>query len=262
MPRLAANLSTMFPDAPFLDRFERAAKAGFDAVEFQFAYVFEPAEIAARLSDTGLTLALFNMPAGDWEHGDRGLATRPARREEFRTGVGQAIGLALELGCKRLHMLAGIVAPGDDEDVLRATYVDNLRYAAQFCGTAGIEVLIEPISRESMPGYFLTGLDMAADLIDEAGEENVFLQYDLYHRRFVGEDLVSPYRKHADRIRHVQVAGWPGRHEPDVGVLDWQAAFAALDAANYAGFVGCEYWPAGKTEDGLGWARPWLGEAS
>ncbi|MBX3574639.1 MAG: TIM barrel protein [Mesorhizobium sp.] len=262
MPRLAANLSTMFADAPFLHRFERAAKAGFDAVEFQFAYVFDPAEIAARLSDTGLRLALFNMPAGDWEHGDRGLASRPARREEFRTGVGQAIDLALELGCKRLHMLAGVVTPDDDEDALRQTYVDNLRYAAQFCATAGIEVLIEPISRESFPAYFLSGLDMAADLIDEAGEENVFLQYDLYHRRFVGEDLVAPYLKHADRIRHVQVAGWPGRHEPDVGVLDWPAAFAALDAANYAGFVGCEYWPAGRTEDGLGWARPWLGVAT
>jgi hydroxypyruvate isomerase len=259
VPRLAANLSTMFTDVPFLDRFARAAAAGFDAVEFQFAYAVEPAEIAARLSDTGLTLALFNMPAGDWEHGDRGLACRASRRDEFRTGVGQAIDLALELGCRRLHMLAGAVADGDDEEVLRATYVDNLRYAAQFCGTAGVEVLIEPISRESMPGYFLTGLDMAADLIDEAGEENVFLQYDLYHRRFVGADLAAPVLKHAERIRHVQVAGWPGRHEPDVGVLDWQAAFAALDAANYAGFVGCEYWPAGRTEDGLGWARPWLG---
>jgi hydroxypyruvate isomerase len=258
LPRLAANLSTMFTDVPFLDRFERAARAGFDAVEFQFAYVFEPAEIARRLSDTGLTVALFNMPAGDWEHGDRGLACRPARREEFRTGVGQAIDLALDLGCRRLHMLAGAVGPGGDEELLRETYVDNLRYAAQFCAMSGIEVLIEPISRESMPGYFLTGLDMAADLIDEAGEDNVFLQYDLYHRRFVGADLVAPFLKHADAIRHVQIAGWPGRHEPDVGVIDWRGALEALDGAGYAGFVGCEYWPAGRTEDGLGWARPWL----
>lgn len=252
----------MFTDVPFLDRFARAATAGFEAVEFQFAYVFEPREIAARLSDTGLTLALFNMPAGDWEHSDRGLACRASRRDEFRTGVGQAIDLALELGCKRLHMLAGIVGPGDDEDALRATYVDNLRYAAQFAAMSGIAVLIEPISRESMPGYFLTGLDMAADLIDEAGEDNLFLQYDLYHRRFVGADLVAPFLKHAERIRHVQVAGWPGRHEPDVGVLDWQAAFAALDAAHYAGFVGCEYFPAGRTEDGLSWAGPFLGAAT
>jgi hydroxypyruvate isomerase len=259
MPRLAANLSTMFTDAPFLDRFGRAAAVGFDAVEFQFAYVFDPAEIRDRLARHDLSLALFNMPAGDWDRGERGLACRAARRDEFRTGVGQAIDLALELGCTRLHMLAGLVAAGDDEEALRATYVDSLRYAAQFCATAGIDVLIEPISRESFPGYFLTGLDMAADLIDEAGEENVFIQYDLYHRRFVGEDLATPYRKHADRIRHVQVAGWPGRHEPDIGVLDYAAAFAALDAAGYAGFVGCEYFPVGVCEDGLGWARPWLG---
>jgi hydroxypyruvate isomerase len=258
LPRLAANLSTLFQDAPFLDRFERAAKAGFDAVEFQFAYVFEAEAIRSRLLDHGLTLALFNMPAGDWERGERGLAALASRREEFRAGVAQAIERALELGCPRLHMMAGVAPADAAEDTLRATYVDNLRYAAQFAATSGIEVLIEPISRESMPGYFLTGLDMAADLIDEAGEENVFLQYDLYHRRFVGADLVAPFRKHADLIRHVQVAGWPGRHEPDDGVLDWQSAFAALDEACYAGFVGCEYWPAGLTEDGLGWARPWL----
>lgn len=259
MPRLAANLSTLFTDAPFLDRFERAAKAGFTAVEFQFPYAFDVADIRDRLSDTGLQPVLFNMPAGDWEAGDRGLAAQPGREDEFRDGVALAIDYALELGVSKLHVLSGLAAEGDEQDRQWRTYVANLRYAAQFAGTAGVEVLIEPISRESFPGYFLTGLDMAAEAIDEAGEENLFIQYDLYHRRFVGDDLVSPYLKHAERIRHVQVAGWPGRHEPDVGVLDWQAAFAALDAAGYAGFVGCEYFPAAGTESGLGWARSWLG---
>ncbi len=260
MPRLAANLTTMFQEVAFLDRFERAARAGFDAVEFQFPYAFDTAAIRARLSAHGLTLALFNMPAGDWERGDRGLACRPARRDEFRTGVAQALDVAHDLGCQRLHMLAGVAE--DDEGRARDAYVDSLRYAAQFAATAGVDVLIEPISRETIEGYFLTGLDMAAELIDEAGEDNLFIQYDLFHRRFVGPELVEPYLRHADRIRHVQIAGWPGRHEPDDGVLDWRPVFDALDGSGYAGFVGCEYWPAGQTEAGLGWARPWLERAA
>ena len=259
MPRLAANLSTMFGDAPFLDRFARAAEAGFRAVEFQFPYAFEVADISARLSDNDLQLVLFNMPAGDWEHGDRGLASRPARRDEFRTGVGQAIDLALDLGCRRLHMLAGVVAEGESRDAARATYLDGLRYAAQFAAQSGIEVLIEPISLETMPGYFLDSLDLAADLIDEAGEENVFIQYDLYHRSFAGPELIGPYQVYAERIRHVQIAGWPGRHEPDIGELAWRETLEELDVMGYDGFVGCEYVPAGRTEDGLGWARQWLG---
>lgn len=258
MPRLAANLSTLFLDAPFLDRFERAAKAGFEAVEFQFAYVFEVEDIRARLADNGLRLMLFNMPAGDWDHGERGLAAIASRRDEFRVGVAQAVERAAELGCTRLHMMAGVVAERADLGAMRATYVDNLRYAAQFAAQAGIEVLIEPISPETIPGYFLSDLEMAADLLDEADEPNAFLQYDLFHRRFAGPDLVTPFDVHADRIRHVQVAGWPHRHEPDHAAPEWRAAFDALDAAGYPGVVGCEYWPAGRTEDGLGWARPWL----
>ena len=258
MPRLAANLTTLFTDVPFLDRFGRAARAGFDAVEFQFPYEFAIDDIRARLMDTGLRPVLFNMPPGDFAAGERGLAALPGREGEFRESVALAIDVALELGVDRLHVMSGL--SGEDHERQWHTYVQNLRYAAQFAGTAGIAVLIEPISRESLPGYFLTGLDMAADAIDETGEENLYIQYDLYHRRFVGPDLVAPYLKHAERIAHVQIAGWPGRHEPDDGVLDWRPVFAALDAAGYAGFVGCEYVPAGRTEDGLGWARPWLGD--
>lgn len=258
MPRLAANLTTMFTEVPFLDRFARAERAGFEAVEFQFPYAFDVADIRARLSDTGLRLVLFNMPPGDWAKGERGMAALPGREDEFRMGVALALDYALELGCTKLHALSGIAPDGVNAETLRRTFVDNLRYAAQFAAMSGVEVLIEPISRQSIPGYYLSSLGMAADMIDEAGEENLFLQYDLYHRRFAGADLAEPYEIHANVIRHVQIAGWPGRHEPDVGELDWRGALEALDLAGYDGFVGCEYTPAGKTEDGLGWARPWL----
>ena len=257
MPRLAANLTTMFGEAPFLDRFALAARAGFRAVEFQFPYEFEIADIRDRLADNGLRLVLFNMPPGDWRTGERGIAALPGRESEFRDGLARALDYALDLGCQRLHALAGLTPDGDAQR-LRDTYLANLRYAAQFAGVSEIEVLIEPISRESIPGYFLDDLAMAADIVDEAGEANLFIQYDLVHQRFRGEDLVSPYLDHAQMIRHVQVAGWPDRHEPDAGAPEWRAAFEALDEAGYDGFVGCEYWPAGGTEAGLGWAAQWL----
>jgi len=259
MPRLAANLSTMFGDAPFLDRFARAAKAGFRAVEFQFPYAFEVADIRARLSDSDMQLVLFNTPPGDWDSGERGLAALPGRENGFRDGVARAIDTALDLGCRRLHVMAGLAAPNADAPAMRRTFVDNLRYAAQFAAMSEIEILIEPISAESIPGYFLTSIDQAADILDEAGEENLFIQYDLYHRSFAGPELIGPYQAHAERIRHIQIAGWPGRHEPDIGELAWRETLEELDVMGYDGFVGCEYVPAGRTEDGLGWARPWLG---
>lgn len=258
MPRLAANLSTLFAEVPFLDRFERAARAGFSAVEFQFAYEIDVAEIAARLVDNGLSLALFNTPAGDWERGERGLAASPARVDAFRTGLSQALDRAIDLGCPRVHVLAGLTTGDADARAMREVYIDNLRYAAQFAALSGVEILIEPISRQAIPDYFLSGIDMAADIVDEVGEENLFIQYDLFHQRFEGAELADVFETHTQRIRHVQVAGWPHRHEPDEAAPEWRAAFAALDAAGYAGFVGCEYFPAGKTEQGLAWARPWL----
>ena len=248
----------MFGEAPFLDRFALAARAGFRAVEFQFPYEFEIADIRDRLADNGLRLVLFNMPPGDWRTGERGIAALPGRESEFRDGVARSLDYALDLGCTRLHALAGLTPDGADAQRMRDTYLANLRYAAQFAGVSEIEVLIEPISRESIPGYFLDDLSMAADIIDEAGEANLFIQYDLFHQRFRGEDLVSPYLDHAQTIRHVQVAGWPHRQEPDAGAPEWRAAFEALDEAGYDGFVGCEYWPAGGTEAGLGWAAQWL----
>ncbi len=258
MPRLAANVSTMFADAPFLDRFARAAKAGFKAVECQFPYQWNAADIRDRLKDNDLQLALFNLPAGYWAKGERGLAALAGRQNEFRDSVGRALDYALDLGCRRLHVLSGTVAAGDDAEVMRRVYVDNLRYAAQFASLSQIEVLIEPISRETMPGYFLSSLDMAADIVDEVGEGNLFIQYDLYHRSFSGPELIGPYQTYAELIRHIQIAGWPDRHEPDNGELAWRETLEELDVLGYDGFVGCEYAPAGLTEDGLGWARGWI----
>lgn len=257
MPRFAANLSTMFGDAPFLDRFARAAKAGFKAVEFQFPYAFDVNDIRVRLSDADLQLVLFNTPAGDWDQGDRGLAALPGRENEFRDGVARALDAALDLGCRRLHVMAG-VGPDSDHTAMRRTYVENLRYAAQFAAMSEIEILIEPISTDTIPGYFLASMEQAADILDEAGEENLFLQYDLFHRSFVGSELIGPYQDHAERIRHIQIAGWPDRHEPDIGDLAWRETLEELDVLGYDGFVGCEYTPVGRTEDGLGWARQWL----
>jgi hydroxypyruvate isomerase len=258
MPRLAANLSTMFGDSPFLDRFERAARAGFRAVECQFPYKWSAADIRDRLKDNGLQLVLFNLPPGDWEKGERGLAALPGRQNDFRDGLARALDYALDLGCTRLHAMSGILADKIVPEAMRDVYVDNLRYGAQFAALSQVEILIEPISLETIPGYFMNSLCLAGDVLDETGEDNLFIQYDLYHRSFVGRELIGPYQKYADRIRHIQIAGWPGRHEPDNGELAWRETLEELDVLGYDGFVGCEYLPAGRTEDGLGWARSWL----
>ncbi|MGB3501741.1 MAG: TIM barrel protein [Mesorhizobium sp.] len=258
MPRLSANLSTLFCDVPFLERFDRAAKAGFSAVEFQFPYEWSAADIRARMSDADVRLVLFNMPPGDFANGERGIAALPGRENEFRDGVARALDYALDLGCTRLHAMAGIAPPASDPEAMRRTFVDNLRYAAQFAALSQVEILIEPISHQSIPDYFLSSLDEAADILDEAGEDNLFIQYDLYHRSFTGPELIGPYQAYAERIRHIQIAGWPGRHEPDNGDMAWRETLEELDVVGYAGFVGCEYFPAARTEDGLGWASDWL----
>lgn len=258
MPRLAANLSTLFTDAPFCERFGRARTAGFSAVEFQFPYAHDKEAVTAALQEAALPLVLFNMPPGDWSAGERGIAVLPDRVHAFRQSVETAIDWAIGLGCRRLHVMAGISPPGVAEETVRRLYIDNLRYAAQFCAGSGIDVLIEPLNERDFPGYFLASVEQAADIIDETGEPNIFLQYDLYHRCFDGADLVSPFLAHRDMIRHVQIAGFPGRHEPDVGQMDFRTVFDALDAAFYEGWIGCEYVPVGRTEAGLGWAAPWL----
>lgn len=263
MPRFAANLSMLFTDAPFLDRFERAARAGFDAVEFLFPYDFPTAEIQARLKGNGLKLVLHNLPAGDWAAGERGIAILPDRVDEFREGVARAIETATALGVGQLNCLAGKAPLGAGDALLRSTLAANLRYAATELRRAGLKLLVEPINTWDIPGFFLSRTAQALALIDEvrnaADVDNLFLQYDVYHAQRMEGEIVGTLTRHLPQIAHVQIADNPGRHEPGTGEIAWDFVFAQLDTLGYAGWVGCEYLPgtAGTqgTEAGLGWLR-------
>jgi hydroxypyruvate isomerase len=253
MPRFAANLSMLFTEVPLLDRFERAAQAGFAAVEIQFPYEVPAQAIRERLLAHGLELVLHNLPAGDWSAGDRGIACDPARSGEFRAGVPKAIEYATALGVPQLNCLAGIPGRGVDDATARRTFVDNLRFAAAELGRAGLGLLIEPINAYDVPGFWLDRTANAIEVIDAVGAGNLRLQYDVYHaQRFEGE-LAGTIARHIDRIGHVQVADNPGRHEPGTGEINYPFVFAHLDRVGYRGWVGCEYRPAGRTEDGLAW---------
>lgn len=253
MPRYAANLSMLFNEVPFLDRFAAAARAGFDAVEFLFPYDYEPDDIAARLSSNGLTQALFNLPPGRWADGERGLAALPGREDEFAASVQLALPYARATGCKRLHAMSGITPPNADPARMRETLVNNLRLAARAVATDGVTLLIEPINSRDMPGYFLNLPQQAIDIIEEVGESNLALQLDLYHCQIMQGDLAKTMAKHIGRVGHVQIAGVPDRHEPDSGEVNYNFLMRRLDELGYSGFVGCEYRPRGRTEDGLGW---------
>jgi hydroxypyruvate isomerase len=253
MPRFAANLSLMFTEHHFLDRFAAARASGFEAVEFLFPYAWPVADIAARLAESQLQVVLHNLPAGDWAAGERGIACDPARISEFNDGVELALTYARALGVRQLHCLAGIVPPGVDMGTARATYLSNLRHAAARLDEHGLRLLIEPINTWDMPGYFLTGSAQAAGIIEECGAPNLFLQYDIYHMQRMEGDLTAGIRAHFPRIRHMQLADVPGRHEPGTGEIDFAAVFALLDALGYAGWIGCEYHPLAKTVAGLSW---------
>ena len=255
MPRFAANLSMMFTEVPFLDRFERAARAGFTAVEFLFPYAWPTEEIRARLQGNGLTLVLHNLPAGDWEAGERGMACHPDRVDEFRRGVEAAIQCAKALGVPRLNCLAGKAPAGVPDDSLRATLVGNLRHAAARLGDEGLQLLIEPINRFDIPGFFVHRTDQALQLLDEVGAPNAFLQYDIYHAQRSEGEIAATLQKHLTRIAHVQLADNPGRHEPGTGEINFPFLFRHLDRIGYAGWVGCEYKPASTTEAGLDWRQ-------
>lgn len=254
--RLAANLSFLFADAPFMDRFARAAKAGFRAVEFLFPFDHDPKDLRAALDENGLVQALFNLPPGDWEKGERGLAALPGREAEFHDGVAQAIRYSEILGNRLVHCMAGIVLPGTDRDAAEGAYVGNLRFACGEAAKAGLTVTIEPINPVDMPGYFLQSMDAAAAIIECVGADNLKLQYDAYHAAMIGRDPVEEWRRHRDRIAHVQVAGAPGRHEPDTAQMT--ALLRTLADDGYVGFVGCEYRPRGRMEEGLKWAGEWF----
>ena len=253
MPRFAANLTMMFTEVPFLDRFEPAAKAGFKAVEFLFPYAFEAEEIKQRLDDNGLTLVLHNLPAGNWEAGERGIACHPDRGDEFRAGVGRAIAYAQVLGVKQLNCLAGKVPAGVADEALRSTFVDNLRYAAAALKGAGLKLLIEPINTFDIPGFYLNRTVQAASILVEVGADNAFIQYDLYHAQRMEGELAATVQKYLPRIGHIQLADNPGRNEPGTGEINYPFLFAHLDRIGYDGWIGCEYKPATRTEAGLGW---------
>ena len=255
MPRFAANLTMLFTEVPFLDRFERAARAGFQAVEFLFPYAFAAEEIRRRLDAHQLQLVLHNLPAGDWDAGERGIACLPDRVEEFRAGVATAITYAKALGVAQLNCLAGKAPAGADPALLQHTLVDNLRFAAAALREAGIKLLLEPINTVDIPGFFVNRTAQALALLDEVGADNLFLQYDLYHAQRMEGELAATLEKHLPRIAHVQLADNPGRHEPGTGEINYPFLFAHLDRIGYRGWVGCEYKPATTTEAGLHWRQ-------
>jgi len=255
VPRFAANLTMLFNEVPFLDRFERAARAGFEAVEFLFPYAFRADEIKQRLDDHALQLVLHNLPAGDWDGGERGVACLPDRVAEFRSGVTRAIEYAQALGVGQLNCLVGKAPSGADAAALRALVVENLAYAAAQLKRAGLKLLIEPINTFDIPGFYLCHTAQAAGILLEVGADNAYVQYDIYHAQRMEGELAATMQKYIRNIGHVQVADNPGRHEPGSGEINYPFLFTHLDRIGYGGWIGCEYKPAGATEAGLGWRQ-------
>lgn len=253
MPRLAANLSMLFTEVDFLDRFEAAARSGFTGVEFHFPYAYPKAQLAERLARHRLVPVLHNLPPGDWDAGERGIACHPDRVGEFQDGVGMAIDYASALGCRQVNCLAGIAPQGVDPDDARATLVSNLRFAAAKLGAAGIRALIEPLNTFDNPGFHLSHTRQALDVIRDTASANVFLQYDIYHMQRMEGELANTIKAALPHIAHIQMADTPGRHEPGTGEINFRFLFAFLDSIGYAGWVGCEYRPQANTFDGLGW---------
>jgi hydroxypyruvate isomerase len=265
MPKFAANLSMLYPELAFLDRFDAAAQDGFKAVEYLFPYAFERTEIAARLKANGLQQVLFNAPPGDWDAGERGLACLPGREAEFRTGFALALDYAAALSCPRVHVMAGLLPAGHDRESLYPTYLGNLRWAAEQAAAHGVNVLIEPINLRDMPGFYLNRQDQAHQIVADVGATNLKVQMDLYHCQITEGDLAMKLRQYlpTGNVGHLQIAGVPQRHEPDLGELNYPYLFEVLDELGYDGWVGCEYRPkaglvAGGTSAGLGWLKPYL----
>jgi hydroxypyruvate isomerase len=258
MPKFAANLTMLFNEVPFLERFALASEAGFEAVEYLFPYDYNAAELKQELTENNLVQVLHNLPAGNWGAGERGIAVLPDRIDEFRRGVVMAIDYATALGCKQVNCLAGIAPAGLNDDVLRSTFVHNLRLAAQELAKYDIRLLIEPINTYDIPGFYLNTVEQAASIIEEVGSDNLFIQYDLYHQQRTRGELVATYERHKELIAHVQLADNPGRNEPGTGEINYPFVFKALDQAGYDGWIGCEYKPKTETQRGLAW----LNEAS
>jgi hydroxypyruvate isomerase len=268
MPQFAANLSMLYPEHAFMDRFGAAARDGFRGVEYLFPYEYEPQELAARLRDHGLQQVLFNAPPGDWNGGERGTACLPGREDDFRAGITRALRYAEALGCPRIHVMGGLVPEGLERAAVRSTYVENLRWAARAAAPQGVKLLLEPINPRDIPRFFLNRQDHAHELVAQIGADNVQVQMDLYHCQIVEGDVAMKIRHYlpTGRVGHFQIAGVPQRHEPDLGELNFPYLFSVIDevsqACGWQGWVGCEYRPArgahpGGTTEGLEWLRRW-----
>jgi hydroxypyruvate isomerase len=260
--KFAANLSFLYQELPFLERFEAAARDGFKGVEYLSPYEFDAREIKKRLDDNGLTQALFNLYAGDMEKGEKGLASLTGREEEFQASLGQAIEYANALGCTRLHVMAGLRDITMAEETQLAVYRNNLQKAATACAEYGITALIEPINTQDMPGYFLDSTAKAVALIEEINHPNLRLQFDIYHVQRMEGDIVRRFKEHFSFIHHIQIANPPNRFEPDNGEINYPYIFTLLESAGYEGWIGCEYKPSADTRETLGWAQNYLMNAS
>jgi hydroxypyruvate isomerase len=255
MPRFAANLSMMFGEVDFLDRFAAARRAGFEAVEFLFPYDHPAADIRRRLDGEGLVQALFNAPPGDWARGERGLAALPGRAAEFRDGVDRALDYAAALGCKLVHCMAGIVPAEVSPITAAALYAANLAWAGERAKAAGVRLVIEPINHTDMPGYFLNTAAQGAAIVEAIGADRLGLQFDVYHCQITEGDVTRRMERHLPLIAHMQIADVPGRAEPGSGEIGWDYVFRRMDALGYRGWVGCEYRPAAGTVEGLAWRQ-------
>ena len=259
MPKFAANLTMMFGEADFLDRFQAASDAGFEGVEYLFPYDYEPERLADLLSARGLVQVLHNLPAGDWAAGERGIACHPDRIGEFQDGVGKAIEYAKALGCAQVNCLAGIVPRGVSARAARDTLADNLKFAAPALEAEGIRLLIEPINQIDIPGFLLSRTRDARSIIGEVASSNLYIQHDIYHMQIMEGDLARVIERNLDVIAHMQIADNPGRHEPGTGEINYPFLFDFIDNLGYEGWIGCEYVPKTTTLDGLGWLKSAMG---
>jgi hydroxypyruvate isomerase len=259
MPKFCANLTLQFNEVSFLDRFERAAKAGFIGVEFMFPYDFSKEAIIEKLTKYGLEMVLHNFPAGNWAAGERGLACLPDRVNEFQAGVGKAIEYAKALKCPRLNCMAGLTPKAIAQETVTKTLIENLHFAAKALDREGIHLLIEPINNIiDMPGFYLNHTQQALEIIKEVNHPNIYLQYDIYHMQVMEGNLTKTIQNNIQQIDHIQLADNPGRHEPGTGEINYSNLFRFIDAAGYSGWIGCEYKPLKATEEGLQWVKPYL----
>jgi hydroxypyruvate isomerase len=260
MPKFSANLTMMFNEVDFLDRFERAARVGFKAVEYLFPFGLNKDQLVNQLGKYGLEQILHNLPAGNWQAGERGIACLPGREGEFQEGVGLAIEYAKALRCSRLNCLVGKTPQGIPSEKIRQILVGNLRFAAKALDKEGIQLLIEPLNDQDIPGFYLVHTRDAMLLCEEVNHPNLWLQYDIYHMQIMEGNLTKTILHHLPRIAHLQLADNPGRHEPGTGEINFANLFRSIDEADYKGWIGCEYIPSGKTEEGLQWIKPFLKE--